>query len=178
MSTTPVARMRELAGELRDRTAAAADLEDRLRDERARIKAITTGELVDLMDEVDLTRIDIEADGNLPPMVFEMGHHFSASISVEWEEERRERAFELIPDELLKITVKAVFAKGESQMARDLAEELVVAGYTVSVEKGVHHSTLRSWVREQFESGHDLPDLDTIGANIFREVKIKEKRDD
>jgi hypothetical protein len=33
-------------------------------------------------------------------------------------------------------------------------------------------------VREQFESGHDLPDLDTIGANIFREVKIKEKRDD
>jgi hypothetical protein len=170
--------MRELAGELRDLTASTADLEDRLRDEKARIRAITTGELVDLMDEVELTRIDIEGEGNLPPMVFEMGHHFQASISVEWEEERRERAYAVIPDELLKITVKAVFAKGEAGMAKDLAEELVVAGYTVSVEKGVHHSTLKSWVREQFENGHDLPDLDTIGANIFREVKIKEKRDD
>jgi hypothetical protein len=171
-----IARMRELATELRDADATIADLEDRLREHKERVRQITTGELVDLMQQMDVSRFDIEASGNLPPFTFELDNHFNASIPQSWEEERRENAFALLPDELIKITVKALFAKGEAKMAMDLAEELVVAGYTVSVEKTVHHSTLKAWVREQFETDQQLPDLETIGASIFNEVKVKEKK--
>jgi hypothetical protein len=169
--------MRELAGELRESNKLEADLEDRLRETRERIRAITCGEMVDLMHEMDLTRFDISAEGNLPAMYFEMGNHFNAAISSKWDEDRQDAAFEALPDELLKIEVVATFAKGEAQQARDLAEELVVAGYTITVKKSVHHSTLKAWVREQFECGRPLPDLDTIGASIFNEVQVKEKRD-
>jgi hypothetical protein len=138
---------------------------------------VLTSEMVDAMHELDVSSITIDADGNQPPMVFEMGNHIAASIPVDWEERRRETAFDLIPDELLKIEVTAVFAKGEARIARDLAEELVFTGYTVIVKKGVHHSTLKSWVREQFENGNQLPDLESIGATIFNEVKVKVTRD-
>jgi hypothetical protein len=169
-------RMSELARELRDRNRAVADLEDRLREENERIRAITQGEMVDVMHEMDVSRFDIPADGNLPAMYFEMGNHYNASISSKWEDERREAAFGVLPDELLKIEVTALFAKGEAEIARDLAEELMVAGYTVTIKKSVHSSTLKSWLREQFENGRQLPDLDTIGASIFNEVQVKEKR--
>jgi hypothetical protein len=170
-------KMSELARELRDRNRVVADLEDRLREENERIRAITQGEMVDVMHEMDVSRFDIAADGNLPAMYFEMGNHYSASISSKWDEERRENAFLELPDELLKIEVTALFAKGEAQQATDLAEELIVAGYTITVKKSVHPSTLKSWLREQFECGRPLPDLETIGASIFNEVQVKEKRD-
>jgi hypothetical protein len=169
--------MRELAGELRETNQMAADLEDRLRETKERIRAITQSELVDLMHEMDLTRFDIPAEGNLPAMYFEMGNHYNASISSKWDEEKREDAFSVLPDELLKIEVTALFAKGEAQQATDLAEELIIAGYTVTVKKSVHTSTLKAWVREQFENGRQLPDLELIGASIFNEVQVKEKRD-
>jgi hypothetical protein len=54
---------------------------------------------------------------------------------------------------------------------------LIIAGYTVTVKKSVHTSTLKAWVREQFENGRQLPDLELIGASIFNEVQVKEKRD-
>jgi hypothetical protein len=170
-------KMSELARELRDRNRTVADLEDRLREENERIRAITCGDMVDVMHELDVSRFDIPADGNLPAMYFEMGNHYNASISSKWDEDRQEAAFDVLPDELLKIEVVAMFAKGEAQMARDLADELVIAGYTVTVKKSVHHSTLKAWVREQCENGRDLPDLETIGASIFNEVQVKEKRD-
>jgi hypothetical protein len=169
--------MRELAGELRETNQIAADLEDRLRETKERIRAITQSEMVDLMHEMDLTRFDIPAEGNLPAMYFEMGNHYNASISSKWDEDKREDAFSVLPDELLKIEVTALFAKGEAQQATDLAEELIIAGYTVITKKSVHTSTLKAWLREQFENGRPLPDLDTIGASIFNEVQVKEKRD-
>jgi hypothetical protein len=169
--------MRELAGELRETNQQAADLEDRLRETKERIRAITQSEMVDLMHEMDLTRFDIPAEGNLPAMYFEMGNHYSANVSSKWDEDRRENAFDVLPDELLKIEVTATFAKGEAQQANDLAEELIVAGYTVIVKKSVHSSTLKAWLREQFENGRPLPDLETIGASIFNEVQVKEKRE-
>ena len=110
-SNTPHVRLRELAQELRDRNAIVADLEDRMREERARIRTITTSEMVDAMHELDVSSITIDADGNQPPMIFEMGNHISASIPVDWEEQRRETAFDLIPDELLKIRSGSVLPR-------------------------------------------------------------------
>ncbi|HEY7415022.1 MAG TPA: hypothetical protein VH593_07505 [Ktedonobacteraceae bacterium] len=167
-------RLRTLAGELRDRQQSIVDLEERLKQENDRIRAITAGEMVDLMNEADVRSFEIESDGNMPAMSFELGNHYAGSIPVKWEEQRREAAFAQLPDELIKITVKAIFAKGEAHIAQDLAEDLVTAGYTVQLEKTVHASTLKSWLRETFEGGGLLPDLETIGASIFPEVKVKE----
>jgi hypothetical protein len=170
-------RLRSLAGELRDEQHTIEDLEERLKVHQARVRQITDSELVDLMNKMDVPYFELASDGNLPAMQFELGNHYSASISSKWEETKRENAFSALPDELIKITVKAIFAKGEAQTARDLADELVTAGYTVQLEKTVHSSTLKSWLRETFESGGDLPNLELIGASIFPQVQVKELKD-
>jgi O-succinylbenzoate synthase len=167
-------RLSTLASELRERRRAVSDLEERLKTESDRIHAIEFGELVDVMQAIDVNYFSIPARGNDPALEFELATHYAASIAKDWEEPRREAAFAAIPDELVKITVRAEFAKGEADDARTLADELVVAGYTVIVEKGVHHSTLKAWLKEQFESGGDIPNLETIGAFIAPKVKVKE----
>ena len=171
-------KLRALASELRDQQATLSDLEERTKRASERVRTITRSELVDVMNEIDVRSFEIEANGNLPALSFDLGNHYTASIPVKWEEARRDAAFEAVPEELVQITVKAIFAKGEASVAQDLAEELVAAGYTVQLEKSVHHSTLKSWLKETFESGGPLPDLELIGASIFSEVKVKELRDD
>jgi hypothetical protein len=163
-----------LATELRDQTKLASDLEERLKGVNGRIKAIEFQELVDVMHELDCTAFSIPAVGNSPALEFDLSTHYAANIAASWEEPRREEAFSALPDELVKITVKAMFAKGEAELARSLADELVTAGYTVSIEKGVHSSTLKAWLKEQFETGGDIPNLETIGAFIAPKVKVKE----
>jgi O-succinylbenzoate synthase len=167
-------KLSSLAKELREQTRIASDLEERLKEVNGRIHVIEFSELVDLMHELDCTAFSIPAVGNSPSFEFELATHYAASIAKDWEEPRREAAFAAVPDELVKITVKAEFAKGEAEDARALADELVTAGYTVVVEKAVHHSTLKAWLKEQFETGGDIPDLETIGAFIAPKVKVKE----
>jgi hypothetical protein len=167
-------RLSLLANELRDQTRLACDLEERLKTVNERIHAIEFSELVDTMHELDCTAFTIPADGNAPALEFDLSTYYRASIAKDWEEPRREAAFDAVPDELVKITVKAEFAKGEANYARALADELVTAGYTIVVEKGVHHSTLKAWLKEQFETGGDIPDLETIGAFIASKVNVKE----
>jgi hypothetical protein len=163
-----------LAKELRDQMRQASDLEERLKSVNGRINTIEFQELVDVMHELDCTAFTIPAEGNTPAFEFDLSTYYRASIAKDWEEQRREAAFDAIPDELVKITVRAEFAKGEAEDARALADELVTAGYTIVVEKGVHHSTLTAWIKEQFETGGDIPNLETIGAFIAPKVKVKE----
>jgi hypothetical protein len=174
MAEGPPLLLRQLAAELRERRLALEAIEERAKQERARINTITREEMVDVMNTMDLSRVDLAAEGNLPAMKFELGHHYGGSVSREWPNERREAAFAALPDELVKVTVRVYFAKGEYAEAERLSEELVETGYTVQLDREVHPSTLKSWLRERFESGSDLPDLETIGATIFQEVKVKE----
>jgi O-succinylbenzoate synthase len=163
-----------LANELRDQLHQASDLEERLKSVNERIRTIEFGELVDVMHELDCSAFSIPAIDNTPALEFELDTYYRASIAASWEEQRREAAFAVLPDELVKIKVTAEFAKGEANMARALVDDLVTAGYTVGVEKAVHSSTLKAWVKSQFENGGDIPNLETIGAFIAPKVKVKE----
>jgi hypothetical protein len=154
-----------------------SDLEARMREENSRIHQIQFNEMVDTMNVLGVNTFSIARQGNSPALEFELGTYYAASISKEWEEGKRETAFAALPDELIKISVTALFGKGEAQDARDLADELVTAGYTVTIDKSVHHSTLKAWLREQYESGGDIPDLETIGATIGPRVKVKESKE-
>jgi O-succinylbenzoate synthase len=170
----PVKQLRLLADELRERRKTVTDLEERLKEVNARIHAIEFGELTDIMHAAGVNQFVIDAEGNSPALEFELDTYYRASIAASWEEQRREAAFAVLPDELVKITVTAEFAKGEADLARALVDDLVTAGYTVGVEKAVHSSTLKAWVKSQFENGGDIPNLETIGAFIAPKVKVKE----
>jgi hypothetical protein len=171
---TQIARLRTLAEEMREQMREASDLEERLKSVNGRIHTIQFSEMVDTMNVLGVATFGIAKQGNSPALEFELDTYYAGSISKEWEEPRREAAFAVLPDELVKITVSALFAKGEADDARALAEELITTGYTVTIEKSIHHSTLKAWLREQAESGGDLPDLETIGATIGPRVKVKE----
>jgi hypothetical protein len=167
-------RLRLLASELREARQDMSNAEERLASLNKRIREIEFGELTDLMHALGVNSFSLNKEGNNPALDFELGTYISANIAKDWDEERREEAFAALPDELIKITVKVTFSKGEGDLARSLVDDLVTTGYTVSVERGVHSATLKSWLKEQFENGGDIPNLETIGAHIAPRVKVKE----
>lgn len=174
MGVDGVGRMRQLAGQLRDQRLEASSLEERLRATEEQIREIEFSLLPDAMAEMGVDRFSIKADGNAPALDFVLGTYYGASISSSWDDDRRERAFAALPPELVKFTVRIAFNLGEATKAMALVTELAERDLSVEIEKGVHPSTLKAWLREQFEAGKPLPDLDVINARVGPRVVVKE----
>lgn len=75
--------------------------------------------------------------------------------------------------DLIKQTISVDFGRGEDNEAAALKEVLAETGASYTDRTGVHSSTLRAFVREQVESGQNLP-LDLLGVFIGQKTIIKE----
>ncbi len=74
--------------------------------------------------------------------------------------------------DLIKNTVACSFGRGEDGDAKVLKEELTKIGVSYTEKVGVHPQTLKAFVREQVESGQNLP-LDLLGVYIGQKTVIK-----
>jgi hypothetical protein len=177
--TTPgqLANLRRWAVKARDTKREREDLEDRIADKKRDLDQITKNDLLNVLNEYGFSELTIEPEGNEPGFEFSIKQVIAASIpknSDLWSEERRQKAFYLLPDDIVYNNVTVLFAKGEAKKAAKLYDSLVKKGLTVVIEQSVNHMTLKSWIKHQLEEGGQLPALDDIGAHIFNEVKIKE----
>lgn len=75
-------------------------------------------------------------------------------------------------DGIIKTKVGVEFGKGEMESAEKAIEALQAAGFAASMDRAVHPSTLKSFVKEQLEAGTNLP-LATFGVWPFKMAKIK-----
>jgi hypothetical protein len=98
---------------------------------------------------------------------------YSASIP----KDRQDEALTWLRDndhgDLIKQTISVDFGRGEDDAAGALKEVLADSGASYTDRTGVHSSTLRAFVREQVESGQNLP-LDLLGVFIGQKTIIKE----
>jgi hypothetical protein len=170
-------KVRLLAEQARQLTIDIRDAEEHLRDLNARLARIVNDELVGAMGEEDVRMLELERDGNKPALVLELGTSIHASIPKSWDEEKRSKAFALLPDSIVKVTVTEYFDRGKRERASELAKSLVAQGLNVRLDQDVHHSTLTAWVRAKYEDGEELPDLESIGAAIVPRVKITEAKE-
>jgi len=74
--------------------------------------------------------------------------------------------------DLIKNTIACSFGRGEDGNAKVLKEELTKIGISFTSKEGVHPQTLKAFVREQVESGQNLP-LDLLGVYIGQKTVIK-----
>jgi len=74
-------------------------------------------------------------------------------------------------DSLIKREVKCNFGKGEDQDAQSAVQALRDLGFEPVDKQSVHPMTLKSFIREQFESGSEFP-AELFGAYVGNKTKI------
>ena len=77
-------------------------------------------------------------------------------------------------EDLIKNDLSMSFGMKQDNEAKALAAELIQKGFNVKQKTHVHHSTLAGFVREQVESGKDVPH-DLFGVYVADRTKILTK---
>jgi len=176
-----LAQLRDLVAEARDLERRKAQLQEELSDVNKQL----TGEggmyfkkLPDLMGEVGVSVVTLEADGNNPAVEAKAGPYYACNIAVGWPEEKRKAAFEWLDTnghgDLIKTEVTVQFRREDRNDAVRFLE-LARAFGTPEIKEAVHHGTMTAWLREQVEQHQYIPPLDLIGGAVGRSVKLKEK---
>lgn len=155
--------MLRLEREMQDAEIAFMEAKDRYR-------KLEQGDLPDLMSEIGLTMFKMP-DGS----VFELVEDVQCGIS----EERRPAAHRWIRDNgfagLIKTEIKALFSPDQLDRADALEASMAKDGLEPERKEAIHHSRLKSFVKERLEAGEDIP-FDLFGIHPFNKVKYKQPK--
>ena len=160
-----VTLMSEALREAQGRVAAAAATLTAAQKDQSRIEL---EDLPDLMKELRLKEITLE-DGSKVLLTEEV----QCSITVA----NREAAHDWLRENgyggLIKTDLTLEFGKGEEEEARKLLGSIQkLTNRPVEVGEGVHHSTLKSFVKERREAGAQLP-ADLFSIHPFAKATLK-----
>ena len=169
-------QLRAAARELRDQQALIGDLEERTKAAKAAVQEIQMKRLPDLLQDAGVDSVGIPPEGNLPGYDGKLKPYYHANIAESWEPERRAAAFDWLEKnghgDLIKVTVSAVFGRGDIANARILEDKIRQLGFQPELSYGVPWNTLTSWLREQIEKYGRTPPLDLFGATVGYIVKL------
>jgi hypothetical protein len=157
----------ELASEIRELESKISERENELNEEKRNYRRLTEEILPSKMEELGISEFKL-ADGSK----ITLSRFYSAKIT----EENRQACFNWLEQnglgDVIKNTVTANFGRGEDDTANSLANRLESEGFTTLTKKWVEPMTLKAVVKEQVESGNDLP-LETFNVYIGQKVKVK-----
>ena len=123
--------------------------------------------LPSLFSEVGLSELKL-SDGRK----IKVSEYYRAAIKVE----NREAAYTWMRNngfgDLVKNQVTCSFGRNEDEKASSLVSDLSEKGLEPAQREWVEPSTLRAFVREQYEAGRELP-MDLLGAYIGHKTTIK-----
>jgi hypothetical protein len=177
LSQDKLDRVRAAAIAAREHEKIVQDLEQRLSDAKALLNRYLTVLLPDLMDEVGVPSIELEAQGNLPAVTVRINPHITAGIAASWPDDKKQLAYKWLDDhgygDLIKTTITVSFPRDHRAQARDAIEKLKTLHLHPEVKEQVHTGTITSWLKEQIQD-HKMPPLDVIGGYVGRKATIKE----
>ena len=123
--------------------------------------------LPSLFSEVGLTEVKL-SDGRK----VKVSEYYRAAIKVE----NRDAAYTWLRNngfgDLVKNQITCSFGRNEDEKASGLMSELSDKGLEPAQREWVEPSTLRAFVREQYEKGVDLP-MELLGAYVGQKTTIK-----
>ena len=147
--------------------AIATEMEEKLADIKKELKAVIEQHLPDAMRECNLQEIKLANGAKIS-----IQQYYSARIG----KEREEEAFSWLKqnghDDIIKNVVSMQFGRGEDESAESIMADLQAQGFSPSTKRWVEPMTLKAFVREQVESGVDLP-FETFNIYIGQKAKIK-----
>ena len=142
-------------------------IKERLKAKENYAKKLSEEVLPSLFAEVGLSELKL-ADGRK----IKVSEYYSATPL----KENREKVYTWLRDngfgDLVKNQVTCSFGRNEDEKASGLLSHLNDSGYESTQREWVEPSTLRAFVREQYEAGKELP-MDLLGAFIGYKTTIK-----
>ena len=129
--------------------------------------ALTDQELPALMQEIGLSKVELSDGSKVSVKAIYSGNITAANheMALAW---LRENGF----GDIIKNEVKAAFGAGEDEAAASFIKAAAEIGVETTEKQGVHHVTLRAWIKERVESGDDFP-TELFGAFIGQRAKIE-----
>lgn len=135
--------------------------------ETEKYNKINTLMIPDLFEELGLKKISLSNGRTV-----EIKSSYVGSIT----EDRKPQCFEWLEnkgyDSIIKHDVISKFKKGETAEHDNLVKVLIDLGVTFEDKKYVHPQTLKSFIREQIESGADFPQ-ELFGVVAIRKTVVK-----
>lgn len=175
------AKVRELV----DAKHLIENTEARLSELNKQAYALEREQLPELMLNAGVDRLGIPAEGNYPAYDLKMDPYYKASISAEWEADKRRAAFEYLESkgaaDLIRTEVIISLPREMREKAKELMERInadldaMEATANIETKENVHWATLTSWLKETTEAGEDV-DLEKIGGQAGSIVKPKPRK--
>lgn len=158
--------------------------EELLKNLKEQLRGIYQDRMPTLMMEARLDKIGIAPKGNSLGRDFELTTVYRASISAEWDDAKRERAFSVLrrmkAEPLIKAEVSASLPKGKLSVAKKIAAFAKKLGVEATLSESVHHGTLSAWLKEVYVAKKkSLPakDLEAIGGFVGKVAKPVERKE-
>ena len=159
---------------LTDKANKMVELEELVEEKQASLKAtqkelkvLSEEDIPALLSEVGLSEITLTNGQKISTNSYYYGR-----IT----EHNQQEAFEWLQNnghgDIIKNVVSVSFGRDEDVNAEKLLSNLQDNGYTTNGKKWVEPMTLKAFIREQVESGNDLP-LETFNVYIGQKIKVK-----
>jgi hypothetical protein len=143
------------------------DLEDQLKAKKEELTQVSEKDLPEALAECGLSEVKL-LDGSKVTVK----PYYQANPP----KEKYEEAMSWLRDhghgDLIKNDVTVSFGKGEDSSAAEFKAHLVEVGTSFTDKTGVHPMTFKAFVREQVETGQNLP-FDLLGIYIGQKTSIK-----
>ena len=144
------------------------DLEAKLKDLKKQHTQVSQVDLPEAMAETGLSEFTLKSGHEVSTKAF-----YACNIPKDRYSEAMAWFRENGHGDLIKNTVTVDFSRGEDVDASTFKQSIVNQGLSFADKTGIHPQTLRAFVREQCESGQDLP-LDLLGVYVGQKTTIKE----
>lgn len=172
--------LRGMVRRARDLEERKAELAEELRLVGEELERLYFTDVPDLMDEVGVDRVGLQAEGNHGATDATAQPFYSANIAASWPEERRRAAFSWLEGnghgDLIKTEVVVKFPREARARAIKFAAQAEKSGLSPVVRESVHSQTLTAWLKEQVEQHGEMPPLDVVGGFVGRVVRLKERK--
>ena len=158
---------------LTDKANKMVELEELVEEKQASLKAtqkelkvLSEEDIPALLSEVGLSEITLTNGQKISTNAYYYGR-----IT----EHNQQEAFEWLQDnghgDIIKNVISVSFGRDEDVNAEKLLSNLQDNGYSTNGKKWVEPMTLKAFIREQVESGNDLP-LETFNVYIGQKTRI------
>ncbi len=200
-----MAILREKCVEMVEADKEVARLERELEEAKEKKNLLSHNELPDIFGRMGLDRFGMPDVGEFGADVV-LSPYFKASIPAEWPDDQKKTAFDHLEEigggDLIKVEVKFLLGKGESELARRLDQAVALWAAEneesvppASISQGVPWNSLTSFVKERYnyeqteqfgrtviacaENGDEPPaqmDVTKLNATVGMVVKVKERK--
>jgi len=174
--------IRDAARTLRDLCLLIQQTEATLAGHKEQQRSLERQSLPDMFAMAGITKLGLEAEGNMPAYDAVALPYYRANIAASWPEEQKAEAFTWLEKngggDLIKTEIVIRLPRKATNLRIAVIKALRKLRVDHTVDLNVPWASLTSFVREYIEKRHKNPPLDVLGADVGRIVRLRPRKED